>query len=746
MMVGERDPLVVPQDWTPPEAALDLITKVTANHPDADTDLMLRAYYYAESLHEGVIRKSGQPYIRHPLAVAHIIADLKMDEAPVVAALLHDIAEDVGMDRLDEIAKHFGQEVRDLVEGVTKLSDQEVTNFNPANQAAYRSIRTAESLRRLLLAMARDFRVMVIKLADRLHNMLTLDFMSPEKRIRIASETLDVYAPIAARLGIWQIKWQLEDLAFKQLHPDEFRQMTELVSKTRGQREEEINKAIDQIRARLQDQGVVDVEIQGRPKHLYSIFNKMAKQGLDFGQIFDLLGLRIIVNTVPECYMVLGVVHGLFLPMGNLFYDYIAKPKSNGYQSLHTKVIGPSGEPMEVQIRTREMHEIAEYGIAAHWTYKEGQSRQEETQKLTMLRQQLLDWSSDARMSSDFLRSVSTDLFAEQVFVFTPRGDVIDLPKGSTPIDFAFRVHSQVGLTLAGAKVNGHIVPLSSPLRNGDVCELITRSNAAPSLDWLELAKTSNAKSKIRAYFRRVHRDEYSHKGKEALEKELRRLGLEPREHLGADTLNELANYYDGCPDGDDLLSKIGSGLISVQSVANRIRGAVVEEPKEDRRIERKESPAGRERLVTSGFGNLMVKRARCCEPIPGEDVVGFITRGKGIMLHRKACPNVAHMQDTEPERLMDFEWPSDGNLYNVEIKIIAQDRQGLLLDISSIFAAEKASVGNSKIKMLPNHTAEIRMVIRVIDAAHLSRIMTKISHYTDVLSIVRMFGKGADI
>lgn len=732
----------IEDEWEEPEALHELTQKLYAYHPESDLVRARYAYYFAEKEHVGQMRISGEPYITHPLAVAHIVADMKMDDDSVVAALLHDTIEDGKKVTPEMIESHFGPEVRSLVEGVTKLSWEHVRELGWQGMRGQETIKAAESLRKMLLAMAKDFRVMVIKLADRLHNMITLDSLPPEKRTRIATETLDVYAPLAARLGIWQVKWQLEDLAFKHLHPVEFKQMTELVSRSRSQRETDINRAIGALRGGLERSGVRDAEIQGRPKHLYSIFNKMAQQGLDFEQIFDLTAIRIIVNTIPECYLVLGVVHAMWVPMGNLFYDYIAKPKSNGYQSLHTKVIGPHGEPMEVQIRTRRMHEIAEFGVAAHWTYKEGRAKQEETQKLATLRQQLFDWSSDARMSSDFLRSLSTDLFSEQVFVFTPKGDVIDLPKGATPIDFAFRVHSQVGMTLVGAKVNGHIVTLSTPLKNGDVCDLITRSNASPSLDWLDIAKTSHAKARIRAFFRRTHRDEYAQRGKEAIERELKTQGLEPREFLGEDRLDEVAKAYEGCHEADDLLAKVGSGLVSVQSVVQKLVGNRPE-PVKPNRIESKRSGEGKTVLVSTGESNLMVRRARCCEPIPGDDVLGYVTRGRGIMLHRSACPNAQHLRETEPERLVEFDWTADGTNYPVWIRILAQDRQGLLMDVSTVFAETKANVGNATIRMTPGHTAEISLILEVQDAAHLSHVMNRVGQYQDVISVLRKFGRG---
>jgi GTP pyrophosphokinase len=593
----------------------------------------------------------------------------------------------------------------------------------------------------MLLAMAKDFRVMVIKLADRLHNMQTLASLPPEKRTRIATETLDIYAPLAARLGIWQIKWQLEDLAFESLHPREFKEISDLVATTRPQRENDIKDAILVLKGKFETSGMKIHEIRGRPKHLYSIHNKIIKKGVDFQDIYDLLALRIIVETIPDCYLALGVVHETYMPIPGRFYDYIAKPKPNGYQSLHTKVVSSRGDPMEVQIRTRSMHEVAEYGVAAHWTYKEGRTAIDETKRLQTLREQLFDWSSDQRLSSDFLRTVSTDLFTEQTFVFTPKGDVIDLPKDSTPVDFAFRVHTQLGMTLVGAKVNGAMVSLSSTLKNGDVVELITRSNASPSLDWLEFVQSAHTRSKLRTYFRKLTKTDDAQRGREALEKELRYLGLDPKMFLGEDKLNKIAEQIDSVETAIDVLAKVGLGMISVQSIVTKLRGAVTELPTADR-IEVTKTKEGKLTLATSGIEGVMLTRSKCCNPIPGDEVVGYVTRGRGIMIHRKLCPNVLEFMSKEPERLSPFTWPSDGNVYAVPLKIVSVNRTGLLMDISTILGESKTNVSALKVKTLPNHTAEIDVTTDVRDTEHLSQLMTKISNFSDVISILRMFGR----
>lgn len=728
----------IPKTWQPPEGLTALLSKVKAARPSADLERIKRAYFIAEHAHEGQERSSGEPYITHPLAVSLILADLHMDDDTIVASLLHDVIEDTAVTS-EKIAEVFGDEVVALVEGVTKLKFKPIESSTARQRAAAEVARAGESLRKMLLAMAKDFRVMVIKLADRLHNMQTLDSLPPDKRTRIANETLDIYAPLAARLGIWQIKWQLEDLSFKHLHPVEFQQISELIGKKRTEREEELREAIDSLRAHLKDRGIEKAEIGGRPKHLYSIFNKMVKQGLDFDQIYDLLALRVIVETSSECYLALGAVHELWMPIPGLFYDYIAKPKPNGYQSLHTKVVGPYGEPLEVQIRTRLMHEIAEYGVAAHWTYKEGSQHGKEGAQLTHLRQQLFDWSSDAATSSDFLRSLSTDLFSEQVFVFTPKGDVIDLPKGATPVDFGFRVHTEIGMRVVGARVNGMMVPLSTELHNGDVVELVTRSNAQPSLDWLEFVKSAHTKSKLRAHFRRLTKTEDAARGKEALDRELRNLGLDPREYLGEERLGELAQHLHGVDTAQDVLAKVGTGQISVQNVIQKLRGDS-QPPVQVDKIHTSRTREGKIALVTKGIENVMLRRAKCCDPIPGDEVVGYVTRGRGIMIHRKVCPNAIHYMSSEPERLINLEWPPDGSPFAVLLKIVTVNRQGLLMDISTIFGESKTNVSAAKIRTLPNHTAEIEVAIEVTDTQHLQSVMTKITNFSDVLSADRMF------
>ncbi|MCH8275191.1 MAG: bifunctional (p)ppGpp synthetase/guanosine-3',5'-bis(diphosphate) 3'-pyrophosphohydrolase, partial [Armatimonadetes bacterium] len=643
--------VAIPDSWIEPEALTKLLDKVREQRPRADMKRLRRAYYLAETAHRGQERRTGDPYISHPLAVANILADLRMDETSIIAALLHDTIEDTEVTP-DRIQAAFSKSVRDLVEGVTKMKFPPPVQAETPQRAAEERARFAESMRKMLMAMAADFRVMVIKLADRMHNMQTLYALPKDKQKRIAQETLDIFSPLAARLGIWQIKWQLEDLAFKYLHPDDYERVRDMVAKTRQKREEELADAMVKLKERLEQAGLEQAEVQGRPKHLHSIYQKMVVQGFDFEEIYDLLGLRIIVDTESDCYKVLGLVHEMWMPIPGLFYDYIAKPKSNGYQSLHTKVVGPHGEPLEAQIRTFEMHQMAEFGIAAHWQYKprdRGRVSVEEQARFNRLRQQLFDWSRDALTGSEFLRSVSTDLFSEQVFTFTPKGDVVDLPRGATPIDFAFRIHTEIGLKTVGAKVNGRIVKLDKTLDNGDIVEILTRGNAQPSVDWLRYAKSANARSRIRAFLRQQNREANAQRGREALERELNALGFVPRHFLAESKLSEAAKGLRK-KDAASLLAAVGEGLITVRRVVNRL---TVEERKKEKggRPRRAAGAAATVSIGPGGMDNIAFRRSKCCLPVPGDETVGYVSKGRGVILHRKLCPNVAPLVSEDPDR-----------------------------------------------------------------------------------------------
>ncbi|MCU0316657.1 MAG: RelA/SpoT family protein [Fimbriimonadaceae bacterium] len=592
-----------------------LLETVKGSRQDAKLDLIEKAYWVADEAHSGQVRKSGERYVVHPTEVALIVAELRMDDDSIIAALLHDVLEDTEYSR-DKMQSLFGPDVVRLVEAVTKLKLNISPEASATQKATAETVRAAETLRKMLLAMAQDFRVMVIKLADRLHNMRTIHALRPEKQTRIANETLEVYAPLAARLGIWQLKWQLEDLAFQVLHPDEYHRTNELVAAGREQREHELIKATEQLKARLDAAGITGYRIMARPKHLYSIFNKIVKQKVPFEEIYDLIAMRVILEEHYQCYVVLAIVHELFIPIQGLFSDYIARPKPNGYQSLHTKVMGPDGDALEIQIRTKAMHAVAEFGVAAHWTYKEGSSAKG-VDKLQVLRQQLLDFSSDNLASSDFLRSVSTDLFTEQVFAFTPKGDVIDMPVGSTAVDFAFRVHTNLGLQLVGVKVNGTIATLNTKIQNGDVVDLMTRSNAQPSLDWLEFVKSQHTRSKLRNYFRKRNRDENERAGRSVLEKELRSIGLDPRIYLGEDRMAEIVKQIKDVSNVSDVCARVGEGLVSVSSVVDKIRSTVKEVAPEQLQIPKARKVEST--VIRGGIDNVMLRRAKCCLPIPDQ-------------------------------------------------------------------------------------------------------------------------------
>ncbi len=724
-----------------------ILEKVKSYDPDADLDLIRRAYDFAVKAHEKQSRLTGEPYITHPFAAAEVLAELEMDSPSIAAALLHDVVEDQNY-TIEDIKSTFGAEVAALVDGVTKLklSDFEVPKDQkeePAKKRRAELRRSAENLRKIILAMARDLRVMVVKLADRVHNMRTLHALPEDRRRKVAEETLQIYAPLAHRLGIWRLKWELEDLAFKYTNPKAYEEISEKVAKTRAEREEDLAEAVEMIRSHLEREGI-EAFIQARPKHLYSIYQKMLKEGIDFSEIYDLSALRIIVNRVGDCYHALGVVHDLWMPIPERFSDYIAKPKPNMYQSLHTKVIGPRGEPLEVQIRTWEMHRVAEFGVAAHWQYKERlQSGDEFEKKLSWLRQQLFEWQADSRDAGEFLQTVVEDLFADQVFVFTPRGDVIDLPAGSTPIDFAYRIHSDVGNHCVGARVNGRIVPLTYQLQNGDIVEIITRSTSQPSLDWLTFAKTGHARSKIKAFFRKQHFTENVTKGRQMLEEELDRIGQDSRGLVKAADLEAIAKSLNFQTE-EDLFAAIGYGHIAPATVATRLRPDV---PKpEPVLVEPPKEPGRRKLAVTlDGVRNLMITRAKCCAPLPGEAVVGYVSRGKGVVLHTAGCPNVEAYRRKEPERVVEIRWvDADGERFPADIRIKALDRVGVLNSITAILSELRSNISGAHIKSKPDKTADIEMTVEVTDISLLNEIIMRLGAIRDVLEIERVSARKA--
>jgi GTP pyrophosphokinase len=708
----------------------ELIAAVQAYDPSLDGDWLRRVYDVADRAHDGQRRASGESYIEHPLAVAGILAELEMDRQTIAAALLHDVVEDT-MITSEEVAAQFGEEIAALVDGVTKLT-----------RIPYQSKEDAqvENLRKMFMAMARDIRVIIIKLADRLHNMRTLAVLPPPKRVAIARETLDIYAPIAHRLGIWKIKWEIEDECLKYLDPEAYREIVERVAKTRRERENDVSEAIGNLRSEFASLSV-NAEIQGRPKHFYSIYSKI-KKGRDFSTIYDLTAIRIIVDSVKDCYAALGAVHSMWTPLPGRFKDYIAMPKPNMYQSLHTTVVGPQGEPLEIQIRTWEMHRTSEYGIAAHWRYKEGSNKSDQFEnKLSWLRA-LLEWQKDMRDSRAFMENLKLDLFDSQAFVFSPRGDVFSIPAGGTPLDFAYLVHTDVGNHCVGAKVNGRIVPLDYSLQNGDICEiLVNKSSGRPSLDWLSIVKTSSAKHKIKQWFRKERREENVLAGQEALEAELARERLRPDLARGEliERIAHRMNY--GTP--TDLFAAIGFGDASAQAVVNRIREEIKEEKVVDLTQVRKPAPrkAGKKSsgVRIAGVDDVLVRLSKCCSPVPGDPIIGYVTIGRGVSVHRADCPNVVYMSAT-PERILQAAWTSSADMtHAVDIEVEAEDRAQLLQDIMGVFAELKTNVSSVNARVRKEGTAVTSLTVQIRDLDHLHKILTKLGALRNVRRVYRV-------
>jgi guanosine-3',5'-bis(diphosphate) 3'-pyrophosphohydrolase len=713
---------IVTEDGDPLTILLERVKRI---RPTADLELIEHAYHFADWAHSGQTRLSGEPYITHPWNVALIVADMGLDDPSIAAALLHDVVEDTEVE-MATIVQEFGEEVARLVEGVTKLRRLQ---FHTLRQEQ------VENLRKVLVAMAQDVRVILIKLADRLHNLRTLDPLPEEKRKATALETLQIYAPIAHRLGIWRIKWELEDLAFKHLDPVAYRELARKVEKKRSERVHLIEKAIQQLQRALAEAGL-EATVQGRPKHLWSIYQKMQREGVDIDRIYDLIALRVIVNTEAECYLALGVVHKLWAPLPGMFTDYIAKPKPNGYQSLHTKVVGPDGEIMEVQIRTWEMHRNAEYGIAAHWRYKEvGDEPQRKPdaldQALAWLRE-LMEMNRDIRDASEFTRSVIGDLFRDQVFVFTPKGDVIDLPKGSTPIDFAYRIHTEIGHRCIGAKVNGKLVPLDYQLQTGDVVEIITSKHPkGPSPDWLRFVKTSLARNRIKRYLKEQSYAENLQRGRELLAEALEKAGLSLGEVLESGKLDELAEAYQ-LQNANDLLAAIGWGSVSVQSVVNKLKPpapkprVTVVNPTEAMTL-----PARK--------GTLLYRLAKCCTPVPNDPIVGYISRGRGIIVHRTDCRNIIRLQEAEPERIVALDWGFPlSEPVTARLRVVAYDRIGLLSDVSNAISSKGVSIISNR-SITKDGLAYFDLGIIVPDAKTLQSVIESIQRLTDVVQVTRI-------
>ncbi|MBV8159533.1 MAG: bifunctional (p)ppGpp synthetase/guanosine-3',5'-bis(diphosphate) 3'-pyrophosphohydrolase [Acidimicrobiia bacterium] len=736
-----RRPPVPP--WRTPSEADDELAPLLAvyrqSQPRADTGLITRAYHVARAAHEGQVRRSGDPYIQHPLAVARILGDLGLDDITLSAALLHDSVEDTGV-TLEEVAAEFGDDVAAIVDGVTKL-DRVSFDSKEAQQAA--------TMRKMLVAMAKDIRVLLIKLADRLHNMRTIAALLADKQQRIAQETLDVYAPLAHRLGIAEMKWQLEDLAFATLHPKRYAEIEQMVSTRSPERDVYLAQVLEEVRDRLAELRI-RAEVTGRPKHYWSIYEKMVVKGREFNDIFDLVGIRVLVDSVKDCYAALGSIHATWKPVQGRFKDYIAMPKFNLYQSLHTTVVGPQGKPVEVQIRTREMHRRAEFGVAAHWGYKEHTPDTD-----TAWLQRIVDWQQETSDPREFMESLKIDLEQDEVFVFTPKGDVVTLPAKATPIDFAYSIHTEVGHRCIGARINGRLTSLDSTLASGDTVEVFTSkvAGAGPSRDWLKIVVTPRARNKIRQWFSRERREDAIENGRDELTKALRREGLPVQKVAASAVIPKVAeamNYADL----DALHAAIGEGHVSAKSVAQRIsrelRGGDHEEQLPS--TARQPRPSRRKQTVgvhVEGLDDVMVRLSRCCTPVPGDEIIGFVTRGRGVSVHRADCANAASLVATNGDRLIEVEWDRDGvGVFVASIEIEALDRSKLLRDISTVLSDHHVNILASSSHTGSDRVARLRFDFELGDPSHLESLLGTLKRVDSVFDAYRVLpghGNGSD-
>ena len=743
MTINEEGKALVEQKGFNKEEALkEFMDYVHSYLGDDECDQIMKAFTLADKAHEGQFRASGEPYIMHPLAVAEILAYLQIDHITLIAALLHDVVEDTEYTK-EDIEKLFGAEVAFLVDGVTKL-----------NQFQYetKEDRQMENYRKMILAMAKDVRVVVIKLGDRLHNMRTLKHMRSDKQKRIAKETLEIFAPLAHRLGIFNVKWELEDLSFRYLEPDKYYDLVDQMKQKRQAREDIVNDTMEQLTKALGEAGI-KADIKGRPKHFYSIYKKMKKDNRDLSQIYDLLAVRVIVDTVPDCYAVLGIAHSIWKPLPYRFKDYISMPKSNMYQSLHTTVIGTMGQPVEIQIRTWEMHRVSEYGVAAHWRYKEGNkgADKEFDQKVAWLRQ-VLEWQ-DTSNPKELVNALKLDVFSGEVFVFTPKGDVVKLPIGSVPLDFAYRVHTDVGHRCVGAKVNGKIVPLDYTLQNGDIVDIITSKTGKPSLDWLNIVGSSESKNKIRNWFKRENKEENIEKGLEALEREAKRLNYSWKElccdnriqqvvkQLKSNTENEL---YAACGYGGIPVSTVLLRLVELYKKSKEHEDArkTTEQIIEKLKVQGAKKAKNGTGVLVKGEPGVMVRMAKCCNPVPGDDIIGYITRGRGVSIHRSDCTSLGHTPE-DLERMIEVSWDeASSESFHVGIDIQAYDRSGILMEVMAVLSELKITITNMNAKVLENtKNVMINIVVEIRDISQLDFVMTKLRRIREVYTVQRSKG-----
>lgn len=741
--VNEEGKALVEQGTFNKEKALaEFMEYIHTYLTDDECNQVLKAFKLADKAHEGQLRASGEPYIMHPLAVAGILAHLQIDHITLMAALMHDVVEDTSYSK-EDLEKMFGSEVAFLVDGVTKL-----------NQFQYetKEDRQMENYRKMILAMAKDVRVVVIKLGDRLHNMRTLKHMRSDKQKRIAKETLEIFAPLAHRLGIFNVKWELEDLSFRYLEPEKYYDLVDQMKQKRQAREDIVNDTMSQLTKALGEANI-KADIKGRPKHFYSIYKKMKKDNRDLSQIYDLLAVRVIVDTIPDCYAVLGIAHSLWKPLPYRFKDYISMPKSNMYQSLHTTVIGTMGQPVEIQIRTWEMHRVSEYGVAAHWRYKEGNKNGDKDfdQKVAWLRQ-VLEWQ-DTSNPTELVNALKLDIFSGEVFVFTPKGDVVKLPIGSVPLDFAYRVHTDVGHRCVGAKVNGKIVPLDYTLQNGDIVDIITSKTGHPSLDWLNIVGSSESKSKIRNWFKRENKAENIEKGLEALEKEAKRLNYSWKELITDNRLQQVTKQLKAGTE-EEMFAACGYGGIPVSTVLLRLielykKSKEAEESKRstEQIIEKLKSQGPKTTkngtgVLVKGEAGVMVRMAKCCNPVPGDDIIGYITRGRGVSVHRSDCTSLGHTPE-DLERMIEVSWDgSSGESFHVGIDIQAYDRNGLLMEVMAVLSELKITITNINAKVQEDtKTVSINVVVDIRDISQLDFVMTKLRRIREVYTVQRSKG-----